>query len=85
MAMNALAMVMAWSESDARAHLSTIEGNRGKAPEYKGKLESLVGNVQCFAPLQDWRLVKEQLKEECKGEDNPIPEQRFDKPGLHEK
>ena len=78
MAMNALAMViMAFSQSDARAHLSTIEGNRGKAPEYKGKLERLIGNVQGFALLQDWSLVKEQLKEERKGEDNPIPEQNI--------
>ena len=63
------------TESDARVHLSTIDGKRSKAPEHKGKLESLVGNVESFAPLQDRRLVQEKLEEERKGEDNPIPEQ----------
>ena len=63
------------TKSDAGVHLSTIDGKRSKAPEHKGKLESLVGNVDSFAPLQDWCLVQEKLEEESKGEDNPIPEQ----------
>ena len=56
-AMNAFAMVMALSQSDARVHLSTIEGNRGKTPEHKGKLESLVGNKECLALLENGGLV----------------------------
>ena len=53
-------------KSDAIVHLSTVEGNRGKAPEYKGKLDSLVGDVEGFAFLQDRGLVQKQLEEESK-------------------
>ena len=57
--MDYLAMVIMElsQESDAIVHLSTVEGNGGKAPEYKGKLNSLVGDVEGFAFLQDRGLV----------------------------
>ena len=44
-------------QGSARTHLSPIEGNRGKTPEHKGKLESLVGNKECLALLENGGLV----------------------------
>ena len=69
-------------QSDARVYLSTVEGNRGEAPEYEGKLDSLVADVEGFAFLQDRGLVQQQLEEKGEGEDNPIPEEKMDRPGL---
>ena len=83
-AKNALAMVIMGlsKQSDARVYLSTVESNGGKAPEYEGKLDSLVGDVETFAFLQDGGLVQEQLEEEGQGEDNPIPEENMARPCL---
>ena len=66
--MDSLAMVIMGlsQQSDARVHLSTVEGNGGKAPEYEGKFDSLVSDVEGFAFLQDRGLVQKQLEEESK-------------------
>ena len=76
-------VIMALSQqSDVRVHLGTVEGNRGKTPEYEGKLYSLVGDVEGFAFLQDRGLVQQKFDEEGKGEDDPIPEEKMDRPCL---
>lgn len=66
-------LVISALQGSARTHLSPIEGNRGKTPEHKGKLESLVGNKECLALLENGGLVQEQLEEEGEGENDPIP------------